>query len=143
VSDYRAQVHLAVGMSVERRIQIETSDVRTFGLLVRDRNPLHFDADAAKAAGFSGVIVHGMLAASFFSGLLGSELPGTGTVYLGQSLRFECPVPVGEEVTFRITVKAVRQDKPIVTLETACILADGTVAIRGEAVVKVPRERVA
>jgi acyl dehydratase len=79
-----------------------------------------------------------MLAASLISTVLGTELPGTGTVYLSQNSRFVAPVYPGDIVTARVTVTNIRDDKPIVTLETICENQDGEVLIKGEAVVLAP-----
>jgi acyl dehydratase len=78
-----------------------------------------------------------MLVASLFSGLLGKELPGEGSIYLGQSLRFVAPVYPGDELTAMVEITNIREDKPILTMRTTCVNADGTVVIEGEAVVKV------
>lgn len=75
--------------------------------------------------------------ASLFSGLIGMKLPGKGSIYLGQSLTFKAPVAIDEEVTASVEIINIREDKPIITLRTVCINSAGTVAIEGEAVVKV------
>lgn len=91
----------------------------------------------AKAAIFGQRIVHGMLVASLFSGLLGDKLPGKGTIYLGQTLSFTAPVPIGEKVTASVEIINIRKDKPIVTLRTLCIDSKGQTVIDGEATVKI------
>ena len=73
-------------------------DVENFAGLSEDRNPVHLDDDFAKSSIFKQRIVHGMLTASLFSGLLGEKLPGKGTIYLGQNLKFSAPVPIGKKV---------------------------------------------
>jgi acyl dehydratase len=78
-----------------------------------------------------------MLVASLFSGLIGMELPGEGSIYLGQNLTFMAPVPIGEQITATVEIIKIRDDKPIVTLRTVCMDSGGTVVIEGEAVVKV------
>jgi len=112
-------------------------DVIQFVGLSMDRNPIHLDEEFAAASIFGGPIVHGMLVASLFSGLIGVELPGEGSIYLGQSLSFKGPVPVGQEVTASVEIVKIRADKPIVTLRTVCVNSDGQVVIEGEAVIKV------
>lgn len=77
-----------------------------------------------------------MLVASLLSGLLGEELPGRGSIYLSQSLRFEAPVFVGDTVTATVEVTAVRQEKRIIMLSTTCIRSDGVRAISGDALIK-------
>lgn len=80
-----------------------------------------------------------MLGASLISTVLASELPGSGSVYLSQTLRFTAPVFLGDTVTARVTVKHVREDKPVVTLETVCTNQRGERVVEGEAVVLAPR----
>jgi len=79
-----------------------------------------------------------MLTASLISSVLANKLPGAGSVYLGQTLQFVAPVFPGDEVTARVTVKEIRDDKPIVKLETLCLNQRGEVVIRGEATVLIP-----
>ena len=112
-------------------------EVFQFADISGDRNPLHLDRDFGEASIFGQRIVHGMLVASLFSGLIGMKLPGEGSVYLGQSLTFKAPVAIGEQITAFVEIINIREDKPIVTLRTVCVNSEGTVAIEGEAVVKV------
>ena len=112
-------------------------EVFRFADISGDRNPLHLDKDFGEASIFGQRIVHGMLVASLFSGLIGMKLPGEGSVYLGQSLTFKAPVAIGEQITAFVEIINIREDKPIVTLRTVCINFEGTVVIEGEAVVKV------
>ena len=114
------------------------TDINDFSKLSLDTNPLHLDAAYAKDSIFGQQIVHGMLVASLFSGLLGIELPGEGSIYLGQSLSFTGPVFIGDEVTATVEIVKIREDKPIITLRTYCEKSDGSIVIDGEAVVKVP-----
>jgi acyl dehydratase len=111
-------------------------EVFQFANISTDRNPLHLDKDFGEATVFGQRIVHGMLVASLFSGLIGTELPGVGSIYLGQNLTFKAPVAIDEQVTASVEIIHVREDKPIVTLRTLCINSEGTVVIEGEAVVK-------
>ena len=112
-------------------------EVRQFAELSKDKNPLHLDRDFGAASIFGERIVHGMLVASLFSGLMGMELPGKGSIYLAQTLSFKAPVGIGEEVTASVEITKIREDKPIVTLQTLCINSKGAVAVEGEAVIKV------
>jgi len=111
-------------------------EVMTFSKLSQDTNPLHLDEGYAASTVFGQRVVHGMLAASLFSGLIGVELPGEGSIYLGQTLSFKAPVFIGEPVTASVEVIHLREDKPIATLRTVCINEEGLVLIEGEAVVK-------
>lgn len=112
-------------------------DVFRFAGLSLDRNPLHLDKEFGRTSIFGHRVVHGMLVASLFSGLIGIELPGKGSIYLGQSLSFKNPVAIGEKVTASVEIIKIRADKPIVTLRTVCVDSEGKVVIEGEAVVKV------
>ena len=112
-------------------------EVFQFAEISTDKNPLHLDKGFGRSSIFGQRIVHGMLVASLFSGLIGMQLPGEGAIYLGQSLAFKAPVGIGELVTASVEIIKIRQDKPIVTLRTLCINSEGTVVIEGEAVVKV------
>ena len=111
-------------------------DVFNFSDLSLDKNPIHLDQSYAETSIFGQKIVHGMLAASLFSGLLGMKLPGEGSIYLGQSLSFTAPIYIGDKVTATVEIVNIRADKPIVTLRTYCLNSEGTLVIDGEAVVK-------
>jgi len=126
-----------VGDKVSVTKAFTQEEVERYAELSLDANPLHLDAAYAEGTVFGRRIVHGMLVASLFSGLLGNDLPGEGSIYLGQTLRFTAPVHAGDEVTATVEVTHIREDKPIVTLSTTCVNDEGTVVIDGEAVVKV------
>ena len=126
----------AVGDHASRSRAFTPEDVAQFAALVGDRNPIHLDAEAAARTPFGRPIVHGVFVASLISAILGEDLPGPGSIYLSQSLRFEAPVYVGDTVTATAEVTAVRAEKRIVTLRTACVNAAGVCVISGEAIVK-------
>jgi acyl dehydratase len=126
-----------VGDSAEITKTIEQTDIQAFAEVTGDRNPIHLDDDFAKTTRFGRRIAHGMLTASLISSVLANELPGEGSVYLGQTLQFVAPVFPGDEVTARVTVKEVREDKPVVKLETICVNQRNEIVIRGEATVLV------
>lgn len=128
---------LNAGDSAEITKTIEQADVLTFAALTGDHNPVHVDEVFAQKTRFGRPIAHGMLTASLISSVLANKLPGEGSVYLGQTLQFVAPVFPGDEVTARVTVKEVREDKPIVKLETICVNQRGEIVIRGEATVLV------
>lgn len=112
-------------------------DVEQFAKLSLDDNPVHLDQEYAESTVFGQRIVHGMLVSSLFSGLVGGKLPGHGSVYLAQNLSFKAPVFINEKVEASVEIVKIREDKPIVTLRTLCEKSDGTIAIEGEAVLKV------
>jgi 3-hydroxybutyryl-CoA dehydratase len=132
---------LQVGDTATRSKTIADDDIRAFAELTGDRNPVHLDDEYAAGTRFGRRIAHGMLAASLISATLANELPGRGTVYLSQTLRFVAPVFPGDAITARVTVKQVREDKPIVTLETVCTNQDGETLVQGEAVVLLTAEQ--
>jgi acyl dehydratase len=113
-----------------------TEDVAAFARLSGDDNPIHLDADAAQAAGFDREVVHGVLVTSLISRLLGTRLPGPGTILLGQELRYRRPVHPGDRLTATVEVTSVREDKPVIVLktwvETDAVVLDGeaTVLVR-------------
>ena len=107
-----------------------------------DDNPVHLNEEFAQGTMFKGRIAHGMLGASYISTVIGTRLPGPGTIYMGQSLKFRAPVRVGDTVTARVTVTAIDPEKRRLTLETLCLVA-GKVVIEGEAQVMLPRPAAA
>lgn len=129
---------VAVGDSASLSRTITQADVVAFADLVGDRNPVHVDEAYARETRFGRTIAHGMWAASLISAAIGTRLPGPGTLYLGQTLRFMAPVFPGDTVTATVTVTAIREDKPIATLSTVCVNQDGTSVLEGEATVKLP-----
>src|SRR5215208_3068534 len=128
-------MNFKVGDSAEITKTIEQSDIDAFAGLTGDHNPVHVDEEFAKTTRFGKRIAHGMLTASLISAVLANKLPGEGSVYLGQTLQFVAPVFPGDEITARVTVKEVREDKPVVKLETVCVNQREEVVIRGEATV--------
>ncbi|HEY0547804.1 MAG TPA: MaoC family dehydratase [Pyrinomonadaceae bacterium] len=131
---------LQVGETASLSKTITDDDIHAFADLVGDHNPVHLDDSYAKGTRFGRRIAHGMLSASLISALLANKLPGEGTVYLSQTLQFVAPVFPGDTVTARVTVMKVREDKPIVTLETVCVNQNEETLINGEAVVLIARE---
>src|SRR5215207_11143003 len=128
-------VRINPGDKASRITPITDHMIRTFAEISGDNNPIHLDDEYAAGTRFGRRIAHGMLAAGLISAALANELPGRGTVYLSQQLPFTAPVFPGDTVTARVTVSKVREDKPVVTLETVCTNQRGETVIRGEAVV--------
>jgi len=129
-----------IGDKAEMTKQISDSDIRTFADLSGDTNPVHLDEEAGKNSRFGKRVAHGMLSASLISAVLGKQLPGEGSIYLGQNLKFKAPVFIDDVVTVTVEVTALREDKGIVTLKTTCTNQGGTVVIDGEATVLVPSD---
>ena len=124
-----------VGDSAEITKTIEQADIDAFAEVTGDHNPVHVNEEFAKTTRFGRRIAHGMLTASLISSVLANKLPGEGSVYLGQTLKFVAPVFPGDEITARVTVKEIREDKPILKLETICMNQRDEIVIRGEATV--------
>jgi 3-hydroxybutyryl-CoA dehydratase len=125
---------LTVGMSAEIGKTITEADIVLFAGVSTDVNAVHLNEEFGKTTMFGGRIAHGMLSASLLSAVLGNRLPGPGTIYLSQSLRFRAPVRPGETVTAKVTVKEVVAEKGRVVLDTVCSVGD-KVVIDGEATV--------
>ncbi len=116
---------------------VTQSDIEQFAKLVGDMNPVHVDPDFAKKTRFGRRIAHGMWGLSLISAVLGTKLPGPGTIYLSQTVKFRAPVFPGDTLTAKVKVLQVRQDKPIITLETNCENQKGELILTGESVVLV------
>jgi 3-hydroxybutyryl-CoA dehydratase len=128
---------LAVSQSASFSKTVTEADVELFAGLSGDLNPVHVNAEEAARSIFGERIAHGMLCASFISTVLGTRLPGPGTIYLSQSLRFTAPVKIGQTVRATVTVTALNPEKGRATLQTVCTVGD-QVVVEGEALVKVP-----
>jgi len=128
---------LHVGDSAEMAKTVTETDIALFAGVTGDFNPVHIDAVAAERSMFGGRVAHGMLSAGFISAVLGMRLPGPGSVYLSQSLRFTKPVRIGDTVTARVEVLEVIAAKRRVRLATTCRNQNGEVVVEGEAVVMV------
>lgn len=133
---------LAVGDSACLERQLTQEDIQLFAVMSGDVNPAHLDAEYAAATQFHGVIAHGMWGGALISALLGTQLPGPGTVYLGQTLKFRAPVRVGDRVTVTVTVAAKDDARRRVTLACRCVNQDGQTVIDGEASVLAPTEKI-
>ena len=131
---------LEVGMTEEIVRTVTEAQVLQFADASTDHNPLHVDEAYARSTAFRGRIAHGLLPASFVSAVVGTRLPGAGALYLEQTLSFHRPTRIGDTVTARVRVKSVDRDTARVVLETTA-LVNGEIALKGEAVVRVPRRR--
>ena len=129
---------MTVGQSASFTKTITEADVVLFGGISGDLNPAHFNEEYAKETMFKGRIVHGMLGASLISTVLGMHLPGAGTIYLKQDLKFLAPVRFNDTITATCTVKEMMVEKNRVILECKVTNQDGKDVIAGEAVVMPP-----
>ncbi len=132
---------LALGMTRALEKQVTSRDIALFAEVSTDKNPVHLDEDYAKDTIFEGCIAHGMLTAGLISAVIGEQLPGHGTVYLGQSLKFMAPVRPCDTVRAEVTVTAIDLVRRRVTLETLCRVGD-TVVLKGEALVLAPSRKI-
>lgn len=126
---------LEIGQKATLSRKVNDEDVRAFAELSGDRNPIHLDEEAAARSRFGRRVAHGMFSAVLISAVLGTRLPGPGTVYLSQTMKFEAPVYLGDEILAEVEVVDMRDDRPVLTLRTTCSNQDGVVVLSGEAVV--------
>jgi len=126
---------LKTGDTFSSTKQITDKEIRTFADLVNDYNPIHLDDEYAKTTQFGKRIAHGMLTAGLISGVLGYQLSERKVLYLGQTLKFTAPVFVDDTITATATVKSIRDDKPILKLETVCTNQNNETVLKGEAVI--------
>ena len=133
---------LQPGMSASIAKTVTEADIILFAGISTDVNPAHLDEEYAKGTMFGGRIAHGMLSAGFISAVLANKLPGPGTIYLSQTLKFKAPVRPGDTVTATVTVKEVNVAKNRVTLDTVCTVA-GKAVIEGESLMMPPARAAA
>jgi acyl dehydratase len=124
---------IAVGDSAAITRTIDDATIRSFAEVTGDRNPIHLDDAYASETAFGGRIAHGMLVASLISEVLGTKLPGPGTIYLGQQLKFHAPVRPGDEVTARVEVVALVAERGRITMSTTVTNQRGEIVISGDA----------
>ncbi len=133
---------LAIGDTATIERGLTQQDIQLFALLSGDVNPAHVDPDFAASTRYHGVIAHGMWGGTLISAVLGTRLPGPGTIYLGQTLRFLAPVRIGDRLTIQVAVAALEPETRRVTLDCRCTNQDGRVVIEGEAKVVAPDQRI-
>ena len=131
---------IKVGDVAEATKTVSETDVYLFAGVTGDFNPAHMNETYAQNTFFKTRIAHGMLGAGFISAVVGMQLPGPGTIYITQELKFLAPTRIGDTVTARVEVLEVIADKKRVRLKTECINQEGKVILAGEAVVSPQRE---
>jgi acyl dehydratase len=122
------------GDRAELSRRVEAADIERFTRISGDRNPLHYDEDAAGRSRFGGIIVQGGVTSAILNAVVAERLPGPGTVFLNVNWDFLAPVRPGDEITGAVEVLEVRDDKPITRLRTTVTRQDGTVVLEGTAV---------
>lgn len=133
---------IAPGDSAQLVRTLLAQDIELFAAVSGDVNPAHLDAEFASGERFHEVIGHGMWSGALISAVLGTQLPGPGSIYLSQTLKFLRPVAVGDTVTVTLTVKEKRPEKQIVVLDCRCVNQDGKEVVTGIAEVIAPKEKV-
>jgi acyl dehydratase len=123
-----------VGQKAQRSRKVTSHDIELFTEISGDRNPLHYDAKAAKATRFGGIVVQGGITSAILNAVVAEDLPGPGTVFLQVNWSFKAPVRPGDTITGEVQIIKVRTDKPITELNTRVIRDDGTVVLEGNAV---------
>jgi len=128
---------IEMGMTRHLHKVVTDADIEMFAQVSTDRNPVHLDDEYARDTLFKGRIAHGMLTAGLISAVIGEQLPGHGTIYLGQSLSFLAPVRPGDTVYAEVTVIDINTSKRRVRLDCHCAV-DGKKVLTGEATVLAP-----
>lgn len=127
---------LVVGQTCEMRKTFTEEDVKFFSVLSNDTNPIHLDSEYASKSIFKKQIVHGYLSSSLISAIIGTKMPGPGSIYLHQDLNFRRPVFIGEEVRAEVTVQDINIEKSTVTLQTNCYNPNNEITVEGSAIIK-------
>ena len=133
---------IEVGDSASLSRTLKPEDIKLFAVMSGDVNPAHVDEEFARSDMFHKIIAHGMWGGALISTLLGTKLPGPGTIYLGQTLKFTKPVALGDAVTVKVTVANKDPEKHRVTFDCCCTNQKGDVVISGSAQVIAPTEKV-
>ncbi|MBF0549207.1 MAG: MaoC family dehydratase [Deltaproteobacteria bacterium] len=130
---------LQVGDAAEFTKTVSETDIYLFAGVTGDFNPAHINETYAQQTFFKGRIAHGMLLAGLISAILGTQLPGPGTIYIKQELNFKAPVRIGDTVTARAEIVGLLPEKNKVTMKTTCTNQNGILVLDGEAVISPPK----
>lgn len=130
---------LSIGTTGSFTKTVTETDVYLFAGISGDLNPAHINEEYAKDTAFKGRIAHGILGVSFISTVLGMYMPGPGTIYMKQEVKFLAPVRIGDTITAKAEVIEMNREKNRVTLKTTCTNQNGVVVIDGEALVSPPK----
>ena len=124
-----------VGEVARRTRRVTERDIELFTELTGDRNPLHYDEEAASRSRFGGLIVQGGVTSGLLNAVVAEDLPGPGSVFLHVDWSFKAPVRPGDEITAEVEVVEVREDKPLTRLRTTIVNQEGAVVLDGTALV--------
>lgn len=130
--------NLQIGMQAEYSQQVTDNDIKAFAEVTGDHNPVHLDEDYAAQTQFKQRIAHGILSVGFFSNILGTRLPGPGTIYLSQTVKFKHPVFINDTVRAVVEVTAINLERRRVTLSTNAYVGE-TLVLTGEAEMYIPK----
>lgn len=126
---------LAVGDTASRTRSITSLDIELFTEITGDRNPLHYDAEAATRSRFGRIIVQGGVTSGLLNAVVAEDLPGPGSVFLNVNWDFKAPVTPGDTITATVEVLETRDDKPLTRLACRIENQDGTIVLEGTALV--------
>jgi 3-hydroxybutyryl-CoA dehydratase len=132
---------LKIGDTAEFTKTISESDIYLFSGLTGDLNPAHINEPYAQNTFFKARIAHGMLMAGFISAVIGMQLPGAGSIYIRQELKFLAPARIGDTITARVEVTQIQSEKNRITLRTTCTNQEGTLVVDGEATISPPKAK--
>lgn len=133
---------ITIGQTATYSKLVQERDIQLFAAASGDVNPVHLDADFAAGTIFKGRIAHGMLTGALISAALAMELPGPGTIYLSQSLRFRLPVKIGDTITIKLEVTNKQDKRQLVTLDCKAYNQDDKLVASGNAEVMAPSEKL-
>src|SRR3954464_8400626 len=122
-----------IGQTARRTRTVQRRDIELFTEISGDRNPLHYDEDAATRSRFGGIIVQGGVTSGLLNALVAEDLPGPGSVFLHVDWNFRAPVKCGDEITAEVEVLEAREDKPLTKLRTTITNQEGTIVLEGSA----------
>ncbi len=131
---------MKVGDTASMAKTVTEYDIYQFAGVTGDFNPVHINEEYASGTFFKGRIAHGMLSAGFISAVIGMKLPGTGCIYISQTVNFKAPVRIGDTITTTAEVVELFVEKNRVRLKTTCTNQDGTVVTDGEALMMAPKK---
>jgi 3-hydroxybutyryl-CoA dehydratase len=129
---------ISLGQTYETTVEVDEKRIAAFAQATDDDNPIHFDDEAAAKSIFGRRVAQGMLTAGFISGVFGTQFPGSGTIYLSQTVRFLRPVFIGDAITMRLKVLELWPEKNRIRVATTCLNQDGKEVVSGEALVMPP-----
>lgn len=133
---------IEIGQTADYQKTVTEQDILLFAAVSGDTNPVHLDEAFAQTTPFAGRIAHGMLTGAHVSAALATRLPGPGTIYLNQSLKFKHPVRIDDTLTTTLTVNKKRDDRKFVTLDCKVVNQNNEVVAAGEAMVIAPTEKL-